>query len=374
MVDLPLAGEYRVIEAVLMLLTLPLGQFTRPEMLKVLTHSAVRARFPEANTDRWRDWCLELGIVHGADRLDHQGTYIDREVFHWQQGLRRLVLGAFMTSPASGDDRPFRIGELEYVPFDQPADALPDTGRLLLLVQSLVADVRFAQSAHVTLTEWSTFFAGLINTYLAADSDPEQRALALCLQKIDELRKLDVTGRKVSYRIAFESLREVIERLTGGGGTIWPTALSSHRFWKCGSLPFRIIFLCGLGEGRFPAASGPDPLDLTRLDPRVGDVNPRQRDKYLFLETLICARERLYLSYVNRDAQTGDPQEPSPVVSELIRHLDRGQIQPVNVWINEQPLRRYDSRYFSDKAGLHGGTRSNFSPAAWKESRARTSA
>ena len=52
MVDLPLAGEYRVIEAVLMLLTLPLGQFTRPEMLKVLTHSSVRARFPEANTDR----------------------------------------------------------------------------------------------------------------------------------------------------------------------------------------------------------------------------------------------------------------------------------------------------------------------------------
>ena len=82
-----------------------------------------------------------------------------------------------------------RIGQLEYVPYDQPADALPDTGRLLLLVQSLVADVRFAQSARVTLTEWSTFFAGLINTYLAADSDPEQRALALCLQKINELRK-----------------------------------------------------------------------------------------------------------------------------------------------------------------------------------------
>ena len=34
MVDLPLAGEYRVIEAVLMLLTLPLGQFTRPEILR----------------------------------------------------------------------------------------------------------------------------------------------------------------------------------------------------------------------------------------------------------------------------------------------------------------------------------------------------
>ena len=50
MVDLPLAGECRVIEAVLLLLALPLGEFTRPELLKILTHPAVRARFPEADT------------------------------------------------------------------------------------------------------------------------------------------------------------------------------------------------------------------------------------------------------------------------------------------------------------------------------------
>ena len=137
------------------------------------------------------------------------------------------------------------------------------------------------------------------------------------------------------------------------------------------SLPFRVIFLCGLGEGRFPAAGAPDPLDLTRLEPRVGDVNPRERDKYLFLETLICARDRLYLSYVNRDAQTGDPLEPSPVVSELMRHLDRSHNQPSKVWINELPLRRYDIEYFSDAANTDSGGPPNFSPAAWKESCAR---
>ena len=157
MVDLPLAGECRVIEALLLLLALPLSEFTRPEVLKILTHPAVRARFPEADTGRWRDWCLELEIVRGADHLDHDGTYIDRELFHWEQGLRRLVLGAFMTGPQSGDDRVYRLGDVEYLPYDQPADALADVGRLLALMRSLVADARFAQTAQLTMTQWSTF-------------------------------------------------------------------------------------------------------------------------------------------------------------------------------------------------------------------------
>ena len=46
MIDLPLAGECRVIEALLMLLAMPMGEFTRPEVLKILTHPAVRAGFP----------------------------------------------------------------------------------------------------------------------------------------------------------------------------------------------------------------------------------------------------------------------------------------------------------------------------------------
>ena len=88
--------------------------------------------------------------------------------------------------------------------------------------------------------------------------------------------KLDVTGCKVSYRIAFESLCEVIERLTVRGGTYLADGVGYLTALGNALAAIRIIFLCGLGEGRFCFASGPDPLDLTRLDPRVGDVNPRQ--------------------------------------------------------------------------------------------------
>ena len=68
-----------------------------------------------------------------------------------------------------------------------------------------------------------------------------------------------------------------------------------------------------------------DPLDLTLAHRQIGDVSPRERDKYLFLETVACATIAYIFSYVDRDAQTGDALEPSSVVNELIRYLHGGR-------------------------------------------------
>ena len=166
MVDLPVAGECRVVEAMLLLLDLPLGKFTRPELLKLLNHPAVCIRFPDADASQWCAWCLELEIVHGADHSDHEDTYIEQDVFNWEQGLRRLVLGTFMTGPRTGDDRVFYLDDSEYLPHDQPADALASTSRLLILIRSLLADARFARSTQLTMTDWSKFFLGMVHAYL----------------------------------------------------------------------------------------------------------------------------------------------------------------------------------------------------------------
>ena len=46
-------------------------------------------------------------------------------------------------------------------------------------------------------------------------------------------------------------------------------------------------------------------------------------DRYLFLETLLCARRRLYLSYVGRDMRRNAERQPSVLLRELLDYLDQ---------------------------------------------------
>ena len=60
------------------------------------------------------------------------------------------------------------------------------------------------------------------------------------------------------------------------------------------SIPFRVIFALGLGESTFPEREKYDLLDLRLARRRAGDVSASQRDRYLFLETILAARERTF--------------------------------------------------------------------------------
>ena len=48
----------------------------------------------------------------------------------------------------------------------------------------------------------------------------------------------------------------------------------------------------GLGEGRYPAVDVPNPLDLRQIRRSAGDVSSAERDRYLFLETLLATRDQ----------------------------------------------------------------------------------
>ena len=64
-------------------------------------------------------------------------------------------------------------------------------------------------------------------------------------------------------------------------------------------IPFKLVFLMGMGEGRFPASYRKDHLDLRHIpipmretvegrrvrERQIGDVSEPERDRYMFLET-----------------------------------------------------------------------------------------
>jgi exodeoxyribonuclease V gamma subunit len=349
-VGVPVTSESHVAEAIELLLALPGGRFTRQDLLRLALHPAVVASLDDVDPGGWLGWCDALGIVHGADRSDHEGTYIARDILNWDQGLRRLALGSFMTGDAGGDRTPFELRGDPYLPHEVPPSQMRDAAGFGVLVRSLIADARFAADASMTMSDWARFIGGLVETYVAPTSDAEEEDLARCLRRVHGLADVDLGDRRVGYRVACELARRRLATLreTRGGEGVVVSTVQSMR-----PLPFRVIFACGMGEGRFPSPETEDPLDLRWARRREGDITARERDRYSFLELLLGARDKFYASYVSRDTLTGDALSPSTVVEELIHILARGYARDGRTLRRRHPLRRWDPCYFPD---LFGGT------------------
>ena len=345
--DLPLAATRPTVEAARLLLELPFGRRSRAEMLRVMLHPAVRGPGEEAAAEDWADLAAELGIFHGASQEDLADTYVEEDLLSWDQGLRRLALGAFLAGPRSGDERRWQADGREVLVADVPAGRLAASGRFALLARSLLADAETLRRGERTLGDWAGTLRRLLTAYLSPPPG-EEGDLSRCLGALSALERLDVANVPVSGRTACALAASALGELTGGGAGWLAEGVAVSTLLPMRAIPFRAVFLLGLGEGEFPAANRRDALDLRAAARRPGDVTPAERDRYLFLETLLSARERLVLSFVSRDERTGEALRPSSVVQELLGVLERGYLgkEGARAVVEEVPARRWDLVYF----------------------------
>lgn len=360
--DLASASARPLASAFQLLLGLPFTALTRRDVLAAVAHPCLLARVPGASPADLAGWCEELGIVRGADRGD-LGEGLDRDLLSWDQGLRRLSLGAFLSGERSGETRPFAAGGERYLPLELPGDGLAPASSFALLVRSLLADARHARTARKTAAGWTAFLAGLLDAYLPARDEEEERGRLDCLSAVRALADLPLSDLSFGYRIAYESVSAALAGAGSGrkGAPLFSGVFVST-FVPVRAVPFRVVFAAGLDAASFPARDPRDLLDLRLFRRRAADVTPRERDQYLFLETLLSARERLVLSWVSVDPKSGDPVEPSPLVREL-------EASGVPLGEEKVPLRR-DEEPRAREEGAPGFDRA-VPLAARREARAR---
>jgi exodeoxyribonuclease V gamma subunit len=90
------------------------------------------------------------------------------------------------------------------------------------------------------------------------------------------------------------------------------------------AIPFRVVALLGMNDGDYPRSRVPMDFDLMGHDWRPGDRSRREDDRYLFLEALLSARERLHISWVGRSILDQSERPPSVLVAQLRDHLAAG--------------------------------------------------
>jgi len=123
------------------------------------------------------------------------------------------------------------------------------------------------------------------------------------------------------------------------------------------SLPFRMICVLGMNDNAFPRRDSVLSFDAMAAHPRAGDPRKGDEDRYLLLETLLCARQSLYLSYTGRSLADNSECQPSVLLRELLDMLDAHYLPAADTGVRMsacitrvQPMQAFSWRHFTDDA------------------------
>ncbi len=328
--------------AFLALLALLTSRWAASAVFDLLQQPIVARRFGivAADLDAIRAWMRVSGMRWGMDaRHREQHGLPGLERFSFDDGLQRLFLGYALpgSSPLPPGYR--RVGVSSEVPgareapSEQPPpwlDLLPAgnaegsaalaLGRFSRYIGEL-ARWRGELGRPLAAAAWLHKLLAGLDAFL----EPEDGEIDDLGEVRDAIRQLHGNmvqggiGEPVSLDVVRAALEALLDDPARGGvatGMVTFSSLSSLR-----NLPFRFVGAVGLNDGAFPSASRPLEFDLMALAPQRGDRQRRVDERNLFLDLLLAARERLYLSYTGRSIRDNAPLPGSVLVSELIETL-----------------------------------------------------
>ena len=311
-----------LVNAIAKLLALPSSRLAVSDVLDLLEVSALRARFAIADDDlpllrRWIRGAQVRWGLHAGHRAS-LGLPQPTGANTWQFGLKRMLLGYAMgaTGGAWNDIEPFdEIGGLD-------AAAL---GPLVQLLDRLEATWHCLRE-EASPSQWCDRLRCLLADFFSATDAAEaytlqqlegalERWREACEQAgLTTLLPLAVVGEHWLAQLDDETL----SRRFSEGAVTFATLMPMR------AIPFRMVCLLGMNDGDYPRMRVPMDFDLMGSDYRPGDRSRREDDRYLFLEALLSARERLLISWVGRSIIDNSERPPSVLVGQLRDHLAAG--------------------------------------------------
>jgi exodeoxyribonuclease V gamma subunit len=305
----------------LRLLDLEGSRMGATEVASFLETDALRRRFGLGADDlalvhRWiRDTGIRWGIDGSSRRREGLPAFSENT---WQAGIDRLLLGVAL--PARGDELFMGISPHEGVAEGEAA-AL---GSLLAFLETLFA---FAQSLEEPrdLAGWASHLAAALDAFFLPDDDEEDEVQTLrrALGEVARRQEQSGFGGKLGAGVLKAHLEEALQEAGTASGFI-TGGVTFCAMLPMRSIPFRVVCLIGLDDAAYPRQTAAPGFDLMREHPRPGDRSRRLDDRYLFLEALLSAREKLCISYTGQSIQDNSERPPSVVVSELLDTIDQG--------------------------------------------------
>jgi exodeoxyribonuclease V gamma subunit len=310
--DITLADEHPLVLSFVQLLKLPGSRFKYSEIIAYLDIEEIRQRFDidETALEDIRSMLEETRVRWGIDEAHKAALDLPPTPENtWQQARQRIFAG-------------YALSDVEYWDGIAPlhgveGERAQNLGKFWLLFERLLF-WREQLKLPCRAREWQPRLNRLLED-LFVEPDPRVGRLQ---QIRDAISELALAGDSiVSPALLIHWMEQQFARQETRG------RLFSGGITFCGmrpmrNLPFRVICLLGMNENAFPHRENPVEFDLMAKQWRPGDPLKSDEDRYLMLETLLCARQALYISYCGRSLKDNSVCQPSVLVQQLLDFID----------------------------------------------------
>lgn len=366
--DQALNKENLIIDSFLRLLKLPSSRLTITDIIEFLEVSAIAQKFNIELTDleQIKHWLRSANIRWGLDESHRSDLGLPSwDDNSWFKGLQQLLLGLVMPDNAHALDQYWPVSAV----MGSQGELL---GKLMAFVDQLS---HWYQLLHkqtsgnvLTYQQWQDVLLDLIGDFYPSQAlDENGLNDQLVLQKIrDQIQRwqqeLALAGfdQGLSHGVVLQYLTGCLTKQVG-----WQRFLAGPvnfcTLMPMRSIPFKIVCMLGMNDEDYPRRVPPQGFDLMAQGAyRRGDRSRREDDRYLFLEAVCAAQDKLYISYRGRDSRENNELQPCVLVSELIDYLANGYVLTGDEHlphkksekslrehlIREQLLQPFNSRYF----------------------------
>lgn len=380
--DQALNKENLIIDSFLRLLQLPSSRLTIADVIELLEVPAISQKFEIdlSDLDQVKQWLTKANIRWGLDENHRRNLGLPSwNENTWFKGLQQLLLGLVMPDSAQALN--------QYWPV---ASVTGGQGELLGKLMAFIDQLNHwynCLSEHsenaLNPRDWQTLLLQMLSDFYPQQAlDDKGLNDQLVLQKIrDQFQRwqeeLLLAGYSISNQDSDPDVN--LDELTHGVVLQYFTAcLTKQVGWQrflagpvnfctlmpMRSIPFKIVCMLGMNDEDYPRRVPPQGFDLMAQGQyRRGDRSRREDDRYLFLEAVIAAQQKLYISYRGRDSRENTEVQPCVLVSELVDYLANGYVlegdedlphkesekRLRNSLITEQKLQPFNTDYFTPK-------------------------
>jgi exodeoxyribonuclease V gamma subunit len=356
--DRGLLQESGLIDAFLRLLDLAGSRFGVSGVFDLLETDAVRAKFSLTEKDLAliQQWIRETGIRWGIDSESKEALDLPPYPWNtWRAGLDRMLLGYAM--PAGSEDGLF----MGILPFnDIEGGSTEILGHFMQFSETLFRYMAAIEEKK-TLGEWGNFLIEILDTFFS-DEEKQLRdiqAIRHVIHTLPDIQASSGFAEKIDLDVIKAWLKQNLKERGFGagfltGGVTFCTILPMR------SIPFKVICLIGMNDDSYPRQSRRLGFDLMAASPRIGDRSRRMDDRYLFLEAILSARQKLHISYVGQSIKDNNPRPPSVLVSELLDYVEEGFGKTVREGICvHHRLQAFNPSYFAGDRKLFSYSTAN---------------